>query len=54
MLKMLIFKNKKQYIAVIYYRRKLSLFGRDDTRQGKSFIFIVISQAEHVPKVKKK
>ena len=32
--------------VIIYYKCKLSLFGRDDTKQGKSLIFIVIHQAE--------
>ena len=55
---MLIFKKKKkkkkQYIAYIYYERKLSVFVRDDTRQAKILIFIVVPQAEQVPKVKKR
>ena len=55
---MLIFKKKKkrkkQYIAYIYYERKLSVFLRDDTRQAKILIFIVVPQAEQVPKVKKR
>ena len=55
---MLIFKKKKkrkkQYIAYIYYERKLSAFVRDDTRQAKILIFIVVPQAEQVPKVKKR
>ena len=33
---------------------KLSLFSRDDIRQAKSLIFIVVPQVEQVPKVKKK
>ena len=32
----------------------MSLFGRDYTRQAKSLIFIVVPQAEQVPKVQKK
>ena len=28
--------------TTIYYKYKLSLFGRDDIRQAKSFIFIVL------------
>ena len=47
-------KKKKQYIAYIYYERKLSVFVRDDTRQAKILIFIVVPQAEQVPKVKKR
>ena len=43
----------KKYIAIIYYKQKLILFGRDDTRQAKSLIFIVVSQAEQVVKVGK-
>ena len=56
MLKMLMLKNQKnpkQCIAIVYYKRKLSLFGKDDTRQAKSLIFIVVPQAEQAPKVKK-
>ena len=30
-----------------------SLFGKNDTRQAKSVIFILVSQEEQVPKVKK-
>ena len=33
---------------------KLSLFGRDDTKQAKSLIFIVVPQVEQFPKVQKK
>ena len=33
---------------------KLSLFGRDDAKQAKSLIFIVVPQLEQVPKNKKK
>ena len=51
--KILIFK-KKQYITIIYYKCKLNIFGRKDTRQAKGLIFIVVSQAEQVPKVQKK
>ena len=47
-------KKKKQCIAIIYYKWKLNLFGRDDTKQAKSLIFIVVPQAEQVPKVQKK
>ena len=32
---------------------ELSLFGRDDTKQAKSLIFIVVPQVEQVPKNKK-
>ena len=63
-LKVLVFKNinnnnnknrtKKQFMAIIYYKQRLSLFGRDDTRQAKSLIFIVVPQAEQVRKVTKK
>ena len=56
-LKMLIFffyKRKKQCIACIYYERELTVFVRDDTRQAKILIFIVVPQAEQVPKVKKR
>ena len=62
MLKMLVLKmvkkekNKtnKQCIAIIHYQYNLSLSGRDDTKQAISFVFIVVPQAEQVPKVKKK
>ena len=47
-------RKKKQCIAIIYYKWKLNLFGRDDTKQAKSLIFIVVPQAEQVPKVQKK
>ena len=40
MLKMLMLK-KKQCVAIIYYKWKLSLFGKDDTKQAKSLIFTV-------------
>ena len=46
-------KQKKQCIAIIYYKCKLSLFARDDTKQVKSVVFIVVCQAEQVPKVQK-
>ena len=32
------------------YKYKLSLFGRDDTKQAKSRIFIVVPQVEQFPK----
>ena len=41
-------------MAVIYYKCKLSFFGKDDTRQAKNLIFIVVPQTEQVPKVQKK
>ena len=44
-------RKKKQCIAIIYYKWKLNLFGRNDTKQAKSLIFIVVPQAEQVPKV---
>ena len=50
---MLIFFKKKHCIVVIYYKFELSLLGRDDTKQAKSLIFIVLPQAEQVPKVQK-
>ena len=50
-LKMLMLKKRNQCIAIIYYKYKLSLFGRGDTKQTKSLIFIVVPQAEQVPKV---
>ena len=32
----------------------MSLFGRDDTKQAKNLTFIVVPQAEQVPKVHQK
>ena len=52
MLKMLLLKMVKKYINI--YKYKLSLFGRDDTKQAKSLIFIVVPQVEQFPKVQKK
>ena len=52
MLKMLVLKMVKKYINI--YKYKLSLFGRDDTKQAKSLIFIVVPQVEQFPKVQKK
>ena len=52
MLKMLVLKMVKKYINI--YKYKLSLFGRDDTKQAKSLIFIVVHQVEQFPKVQKK
>ena len=49
MLKMLVLKMVKKYINI--YKYKLSLFGRDDTKQAKSLIFIVVPQVEQLPKV---
>ena len=46
-------RKKKQYTAIVYYKRKLSLLGRDSTRQAKYRIFIVIPQAKQIPKYKK-
>ena len=37
----------------IYINTK-SLFGRDDTKQAKSLIFIVVPQVEQFPKVQEK
>ena len=59
MLKMLMLKKKKkkkktkQCIAIIYYKTKIESFWQDDTRLATSLIFIVVSQAKQVPKVKK-
>ena len=52
MLKMLVLKMVKKYINI--YKYKLSLFGRDDTKQAKSLIFIVLPEVEQFPKVRKK
>ena len=45
---MLVLKMVQKYIY------KLSLFGRDDKKQAKSLIFIVLPQVEQFPKVQKK
>ena len=50
---LIIIIKKKQCIAIIYYKSKLSLFGRGDTKQTKGLIFIVVSQAEQVSIVQK-
>ena len=47
MLKML--KMVKKYINI--YKYKLSLVGRDDTKQATSLTFIVVPQAEQFQKV---
>ena len=52
MFKMLVLKMVKKYINI--YKYKLSLFGRDDIKQAKSIIFIVVPQIEQFPKVQKK
>ena len=52
MLKMLALKMVKKYINI--YKYELSLFGRNDTKQAKSLIFIVVPQVEQFPKVQKK
>ena len=52
MLKMLVLKMVKKYVNIHKY--KLSLFGRGDTKQAKSLIFIVVPQVEQFPKVQKK
>ena len=51
-LKMLVLKMAKTCINI--YKYKLSLFGRDDTQQAKSLIFIVVPQVEQFPEVQKK
>ena len=43
---MLMLENK--CIEIIYYKCKLSLFGRDKTRQAKILIFIVAPKAEQL------
>ena len=52
MLKMLVLKMVNKYINV--YKYKLSHFVRDDTKQTKSLIFIVVPQVQQFPKVQKK
>ena len=51
-LNMLLLKMSKKYINVCKY--KLSIFGRGDTKQAKSLIFIVVPQVKQFPKVQKK
>ena len=51
MLKMLVLKMIEKYINI--YKYELSLFGRDDTKQAKSLIFIVVPQVEQFPKKNK-
>ena len=51
-LKMLVLKMAKTCINI--YKYKLSLFGRYDTKQAKSLIFIVVPQVEQFPEVQKK
>ena len=45
-------KMVKKYRNI--YKYKLSLSGRDDTKQAKSLIFIVVPQVEYFQKYKKK
>ena len=52
MLKMLVLKMVRKYINI--YKYELSLFGRDDTKQAKNLIFIVVPQVEQFPKVQKR
>ena len=47
-------RKQKQCIVIIHYKCKLSLFGRDDTKQAISLVFIVVPQAEQIPKIQKK
>ena len=49
---MLVLKMVKKYINICKY--KLSPFGRDDTKQAKSLIFIAVTKVEQFPKVQKK
>ena len=51
MLKMLVLNMVQKYINI--YKYELSLFGRDDTKQAKSLIFIVVPQVEQFPKKNK-
>ena len=52
MLIMLVLKIVKKYINI--YKYKLSLFGRNNTKQAKRLIFIVVPHIEQFPKVQKK
>ena len=49
---MLMLKMVRKYINI--YKCELSLFGRDDKKQSKSLIFIVVPQVEQFQKKKKK
>ena len=51
MLKILVLKMVKKDINI--YKYKLSLFGRNDTKQAKSLVFIVVTKVEQFPKVQK-
>ena len=51
MLKILVLKMVKKDINI--YKSKLSLFGRGDTKQAKSLVFIVVTKVEQFPKVQK-
>ena len=51
MLKILVLKMVKKDINI--YKYKLSLFGREDTKQAKSLVFIVVTKVEQFPKVQK-
>ena len=51
MLKILVLKMVKKDINI--YKYKLSLFGREDTKQVKSLVFIVVTKVEQFPKVQK-
>ena len=44
--------NVKKHINI--YKYKLSLFGRDYTKQAKILIYIVVPQVEQFPKIQKK
>ena len=44
MLKILVVKMVKKDINI--YKSKLSLFGRGDTKQTKSLVFIVVTKVE--------
>ena len=40
-------------MAIIYYKQKCSLFGKDDIRQEKSIVFIVPLKQNKFQKLKK-
>ena len=52
MLKMLVLKMVKIYINI--YKYELCISGRDDTKQAKCLIFIVVPQVEQFRRVQKK
>ena len=55
MLKILVLKIFIKYINIyIYINTNWVFFGRDDAKQEKKPIFIIVPQVKQVPKVQKK